>query len=54
MDTMGWKIIDDERKARGLKSLKDVGREPKYIRSAAELGLGVHDLSAIRMQSAEV
>jgi hypothetical protein len=54
MDTMGWKIIDDERKAHGLKSLKDVGREPKYIRSAADLGLGVHDLSAIRMQTFEV
>lgn len=54
MDTIGWKVIDDERKARGLKSLKDVGREPKYIRTAADLGLGAHDLSAIRLQSMEV
>jgi uncharacterized protein (DUF362 family) len=54
MDTMGWKIIDDERKARGLKSLKDSGREPKYIRSAADLGLGTHDLSAIRLQTFEI
>ncbi|HET9954196.1 MAG TPA: DUF362 domain-containing protein [Polyangiaceae bacterium] len=54
MDTMGWKIIDDERKARGLKSLKDAGREPAYIRTAADLKIGVHDLSAIRMQSTEI
>lgn len=54
MDTIGWKVIDDERKARGLKSLKDVGREPKYIRSAADLGLGAHDLSSIRLQSVEI
>jgi uncharacterized protein (DUF362 family) len=54
MDTIGWKVIDDERKSRGLKSLKDVGREPRYIKTASDLGLGVHDLSAIRFQSFEI
>jgi len=54
MDTFGWKVIEDERKARGLKTLKEAGREPRYIRSAADLGLGVHDLSTIRMQAFEV
>ncbi|MFZ5891100.1 MAG: DUF362 domain-containing protein [Myxococcota bacterium] len=54
MDTIGWKVVEDERKARGLTSLKDAGREPKYIRSAADLGLGVHDISAIKMGTYEI
>jgi uncharacterized protein (DUF362 family) len=54
MDTIGWKVIEDERKNRGLRTLKEVGREPKYIRTAADLGLGVHDLSAIRFEASEV
>ncbi len=54
MDTIGWKVIEDERKSRGLPSLKDAGREPRYIRTAADLGVGVHDLSAIKFQSTEI
>jgi uncharacterized protein (DUF362 family) len=51
LDTIGWKVIEDSRKANGLKSLKTVGREPGYIRTAAELGLGVHDLNDLRLRS---
>ncbi len=40
MDTFGWKVIDDERKARSVKSLKDVGREPRYIQTAADFRPG--------------
>jgi hypothetical protein len=54
MEALGYKVIDDERKARGLKSLKDSKREPTYIRVASELGLGVADLNAIRMKSLEI
>jgi uncharacterized protein (DUF362 family) len=54
MDTMGVKILNDERKARNLPSLKDAGREPRYIQTGSELGLGVHDLNQIRMQTFEV
>jgi uncharacterized protein (DUF362 family) len=54
MDTMGVKILDAERVARKLPALKDSGREPRYTRVASELGLGVHDLNQIRMQSFEV
>jgi hypothetical protein len=54
MDTYGWKVIDEERKAHNLPSLKDSGREPSYIRAAGEFGLGVHDLNAIKVSSFEV
>jgi uncharacterized protein (DUF362 family) len=51
MDTMGWKIVDDERKKRNIPSLKDSRREPRYVRNAGEFGLGIHDLNQIQMKS---
>jgi len=54
MDTYGWKVIDEERKARNLPSLKESGREPAYIRAAGQFGLGIHDLNAIKVASFEV
>jgi len=51
MDTMGWKIVDDERKQRNIPSLKDSRREPRYVRNAGEFGLGIHDLNKIQMKS---
>jgi len=54
MDTYGWKVVDEERKARHLKTLKEVKREPRYIVTAGELGLGVHDLNQISVRSAEI
>jgi Domain of unknown function (DUF362) len=51
MDTIGWGIIDHARKENGLKSLKEVGREPRYIKTAGEFGLGIHDLNSINMQT---
>jgi hypothetical protein len=40
LDYIGWQIIEERRKEIGLKSLKAVGREPKYILTAARLKLG--------------
>ena len=54
MDTYGWKVIDDERKAHGLPSLKESGREPAYIQAAGQFGLGVHDLNAVKVHRFEV
>jgi uncharacterized protein (DUF362 family) len=54
MDAMGVKILNEERKARNLPSLKDAGREPRYIQSGADFGLGVADMNQIRMQTFEV
>jgi hypothetical protein len=54
MDTLGWKVIDDARKDNGLRSLKAVKREPKYIETAASLGLGVRDINAIRLRHVRI
>jgi len=48
LDYTGWQIIEEERKAMGLKSLKMVDREPTYILSAAKLGLGRADEKYIK------
>jgi uncharacterized protein (DUF362 family) len=47
MDTVGWELVDKLRGQLGLKSLADVGREPAYIKAAADLGLGVFERSKI-------
>lgn len=54
MDTVGWQLVDALRKEKNLKSLKDSKREPRYIRTAGELGLGVADPNAIRLKTFEV
>jgi uncharacterized protein (DUF362 family) len=45
IDYQGWKIIENERKLKQLKSLKDVGRAPTYIATAANAKhrLGTND-----------
>lgn len=48
LDYTGWQIIEEERKAMGLKPLKMSGREPTYILSAAKLGLGRADKKFIK------
>ncbi|MCC6645820.1 MAG: DUF362 domain-containing protein [Polyangiaceae bacterium] len=50
LDAIGEQLIDKVRVDKGLKTLKDAKREASYIRVAAELGLGVADLNAIRMR----
>lgn len=54
MDRIGWKVIDDARTERGLKTLAGVKREPKYIKTAGELGLGEFDMNKIRMKEITV
>ena len=54
MDTIGWQVVEKERKERGLKTLAQSKREPRYIKTASELGLGVHDINQIRLQTFEV
>lgn len=54
MDTVGWHVIEKARKDNGLKSLKDVGREPAYIHTAGALGLGIADMNQIRLVQAKI
>lgn len=51
LDTVGVKVIDDERIARGGMTLLKAGRDPRYLRRAAELGIGVHDWNELRLRS---
>lgn len=50
LDAVGWAEVDRLRRDKGLPSLKSAGREPSYIRIAAELGLGVVDLDRIHVR----
>lgn len=54
MDVLGWDLVERTRKENGLPSLKDVGREPLYIRVAGDLGLGVFDRNIIRLREVQV
>lgn len=54
MDTYGWELVDKIRKDKGMKSLKDVGREPAYIPAAADLGLGIGDRAKITVKELTV
>ncbi|MCP5007754.1 MAG: DUF362 domain-containing protein [Planctomycetes bacterium] len=47
LDRIGAQIIEEKRKETNLPSLKDAGREPAYITTAAQLGLGVDDAALI-------
>ncbi|HHT9124715.1 MAG TPA: DUF362 domain-containing protein [Candidatus Brocadiia bacterium] len=47
LDCVGANIIEQKREKIRIPSLKQAGREPKYIQTAASLGLGANDLSQI-------
>lgn len=54
MDAYGNKVVEDERKKRGLKTLKQAKREPRYLKTASELGLGEYDLNRIRLKEVAI
>lgn len=45
VDRVGWEIIERRRKARGLPSLAEATRWPKWLATAAAYGLGEADLA---------
>ena len=49
LDSVGYKIIEDYRRLNGKNSLKDAGREPVWLKTAAGLGLGKADLDEIEI-----
>lgn len=54
LDYVGWKIIEDIRKKKGLKSLAEEGRDPKWIYTAFKSNLGVSDPSQIKIIEEEI
>ncbi|MFQ5965542.1 MAG: DUF362 domain-containing protein [Candidatus Scalinduaceae bacterium] len=51
LDRIGTQIIEEKRKEVNMPSLKEAGREPKYINTAAQLGLGIDDPALIDVVS---
>lgn len=49
LDLIGSRIIEEKRKEMGMPSLKEVGREPRYIQTAASIGLGFSDPQKIEL-----
>ena len=47
-DFVAWQMLDEQRRTMGLKSLAEVGREPRFIANAAAAGLGTNDPAKIR------
>jgi uncharacterized protein (DUF362 family) len=50
MDKLGWEMVDKIRLEKGMKSLKDAGREPAYITAAEDFGLGIADRARIKVK----
>jgi uncharacterized protein (DUF362 family) len=50
LDVIGWGEVEKLRRDKGLPSLKSAGREPSYIRIAADLGLGLFALDRIHLR----
>ncbi|MBK6696627.1 MAG: DUF362 domain-containing protein [Myxococcales bacterium] len=50
MDTLGWEIVEARRAEKKLRSLTKEGREPAYLKAAADLGLGVYERAQIKLQ----
>jgi uncharacterized protein (DUF362 family) len=52
LDAVGWQVIEARRSELGLRTLAEEGREPRYIKEAARLGLGVADTQRIEVAEA--
>ena len=50
IDQIGWELVEKQRAEMKQKSLTDSGREPSYIKAAADLGLGIADRSKITLK----
>ena len=47
LDSIAWQIIEQKRSQAGLPSLKEDGREPTYILTAAKSAIGIADAARI-------
>ena len=53
-DTVGWQIIKKLRAKKGLPSLEEEQRPPRYLYTAEKMGLGTSNLKKIRIIEIEV
>lgn len=53
LDRIGWQVIANARRENNLPTLGEARREPSYILTAAELGLGVADMNRIHLREVE-
>jgi len=49
LDRIAWSLIEEQRKAAGMKSLAEAGRKPVWIETAASYGLGESRRDRIRL-----
>lgn len=54
IDAIGWEVVEKVRAELKLKSLTESGREPAYIKAAADLGLGIHDRAQITLKEVAI
>ena len=54
LDTIGWEVVEKYRADFKLKTLTEEGREPAYIKAAADLGLGIHERSKIALKEVAI
>ncbi len=53
-DFVGWQVIEQLRVQDGLPSLKEENREPKYLQTAAKMGLGKASSREIKIIEEEI
>ncbi|MEJ2720069.1 MAG: hypothetical protein P8181_02850, partial [bacterium] len=51
LDTVGWGLIEKKREQEGMKPLREEGREPTYIATAAD---AAHGLGTINRELIDV
>jgi len=54
VDTVGWQILEKLRAEKGLPSLKEEKREPRYLLTAEKMGLGRADKNEIKLIEEEI
>jgi uncharacterized protein (DUF362 family) len=54
VDSVCWSIVEEIRRKHKLPTLKAAGREPTYIKTAGEMGLGNSDMKNIEVKEISV
>ena len=54
IDSVGWRVIENLRKSAGLEPIKGSKREPIYIKTAADYGLGNGEPAKIKVKEIKI